>query len=90
MSSRAPLGDGVAIMRSGDGGEDTTTRETPLRPSKLPPFLRFPLVVVLSLSLSSLLYSLSAAFNGSEQDLARVSRRLDSWWDVGALAGWRT
>ncbi|KAG9232569.1 hypothetical protein BJ875DRAFT_380437 [Amylocarpus encephaloides] len=89
MSSRVPLGDGVAIVRTGDGGEETTAGEAPLRPSTLPPFLRFPLVVVLSLSLSSLLYSLIAGFNGSEQDLARVRRRLDSWWDVGALVGWR-
>ncbi|KAH8664983.1 hypothetical protein BGZ60DRAFT_378917 [Tricladium varicosporioides] len=63
--------------------------KAPLPPSKLPPALRFPLVVVLSLSISSLLYSLSAVYLGSENDLAKVSRKLDNWSDVASLVGWK-
>ncbi|RDW83389.1 hypothetical protein BP5796_04880 [Coleophoma crateriformis] len=59
------------------------------RISKLPEPLRFPLLVTLSLTLSSLLYSFSAQFLNTEGDLAAVSRRLDQWWEVGALLGWR-
>jgi hypothetical protein len=56
--------------------------------SKLPPSVRFPLLVVLSLSLSSFLYSLAAPV--IESDLASVSRRLEGWAEVLALFGWKT
>lgn len=57
-------------------------------PSSLPPALRFPLLVLTSLALSSLLYSLVAEYTAG--DLARVSRSLERWWEVGALVAWRT
>jgi len=44
--------------------------------------------VILSLTLSSLLYSFVAEY--TEGDLASVSRSLGAWWEVGALVGWRT
>lgn len=69
----------TAIVHHGD---------VPLRASKLPTPLRFPLLVVLSLSLSSLLYSFSAEFTMGE--LASVSRSLNEWWEVGLLVGWKT
>lgn len=56
-------------------------------PSKLPALLRFPLVVLLSLTSSSLLYSFASEY--TSEDLANVSRTLDKWWEVGALVGWR-
>ncbi|KAI6710969.1 hypothetical protein PZA11_002273 [Diplocarpon coronariae] len=59
-----------------------------IRPSKIPTFLHFPLLVVLSLTLSSLLYSFAAGFTSG--DLAKVSRTLDHWEQVCALVGWRT
>jgi len=62
--------------------------DAPLRASKLPAFLRFPLLVLLSLTLSSLLYSLLAEY--TKGDLAIVSRSLGKRWEVGALVGWRT
>jgi hypothetical protein len=69
----------VAVTQQGDA----------LAPaSKLPPLLRFPLVVLLSLTLSSLLHSIAAQYTAG--DLARVSRSLDQWWEVGVLAAWRT
>jgi hypothetical protein len=55
--------------------------------SKLPAPLRFPLLVVLSLSLSSLLYSFSATYTIGE--LASVSRSLNEWWEIGLLVGWK-
>lgn len=51
--------------------------------SKLPPALRFPLVVILNLSLSSLLYTLSADHLTS--DLAEASRRHDAWEDIALI-----
>jgi hypothetical protein len=80
MPSRKAVSDkALAVVRHG---------EAPIRASKLPTFLRFPLLVLLSLTLSSLLYSFVAEY--MEGDLASVSRRLDMWWEVGALVGWRT
>jgi hypothetical protein len=60
----------------------------PIQASKLPAFLRFPLLVLLSLTISTLLYSFVAEY--TEGDLASVSRNLDQWHEVGALVGWRT
>jgi hypothetical protein len=56
--------------------------------SKLPRPIQFPLVVILSLSSSALLYSFAAEYTAGE--LATVSRSLNEWWQVGALVGWRT
>jgi len=58
-----------------------------MEPSKLPAPLRFPLLVLLSLTLSSLLYSFTAQYTAG--DLASVSRSLSKWWEVAALVGWR-
>lgn len=55
--------------------------------SRLPPAFRFPLLVLLSLTLSSLSYTLAARYTAEE--LASVSRKLDQWWEVAALVGWR-
>jgi hypothetical protein len=56
--------------------------------SKIPPPLRFPLLVALSLTLSSLSYSIAAKYTAEE--LASVARKLDQWWEVAALLAWRT
>ena len=61
--------------------------DAPIQTSKLPAFLRFPLLVLLSLTISTLLYSFVAEY--TEGDLASVSRSLDQWHEVGALVGWR-
>jgi hypothetical protein len=62
--------------------------DAPLRASKLPAPVRFPLLVILSLSISSLLYSFVAEYTAGE--LASVSRSLNEWWEVGVLVGWKT
>ncbi|KUJ20958.1 uncharacterized protein LY89DRAFT_638684 [Mollisia scopiformis] len=59
-----------------------------VRSSKIPSLLRFPLVVVISTVLSAFLYSFTADYTAA--DLAGVSRRLDSWWEVGTLVAFRT
>jgi len=74
MSSRS-----VAVLRHGNA---------PVRASKIPRILRFPLVVLLSLTLSSLLYTAAAEYTTG--DLAGISKRLDQWWEIGTLVGWRT
>jgi hypothetical protein len=62
--------------------------DAPLRASKLPAPIRFPLVVILSLSLSSLLHSFAAEYTAG--DLASISRSLNEWWEVGGLVAWKT
>lgn len=69
----------LAAVRQGDAS---------LRASKLPRPIQFPLVVILSLSSSALLYSFAAEYTAGE--LATISRSLNEWWEVGALVGWRT
>jgi hypothetical protein len=68
----------IAVLQQGDAL---------VRPSKIPPLIRFPLLALLSLTLSSMLYSFTAAYTS---DLARVSRSLEEWWQVSALLAWRT
>lgn len=55
--------------------------------SKIPEFLLFPTLVVLSLTISSALYSVASVFTAG--DLSSVSRSLDDWWEVVGLIGWR-
>jgi hypothetical protein len=62
--------------------------DAPLHASKLPRPIQFPLVIILSLSSSALLYSFTAEYTAGE--LATISRSLNEWWEVGALVGWRT
>lgn len=62
--------------------------DAPVRATKLPRAVQFPLLVTLSMALSSLLYSFAAEYIAG--DLARVSRNLGEWWEVAALVGWRT
>lgn len=64
--------------------------------SKLPQWLKLPLLVVLSLNLSAMLYSLSARYLGTDMDFAVVSRSIEGegdWWEgmavAGTLVGWR-
>lgn len=55
--------------------------------SKIPKPLRFPLLVALNLSLSSLLYTAVSPF--TKGDLATVSGYRDQWWEIGGLLGWK-
>jgi hypothetical protein len=58
-----------------------------VRPSRIPGPLKFPLLATLSLTISALLYSVTAEYTA---DLSRVSRKLDDYWEVGVLLSWRT
>jgi hypothetical protein len=49
--------------------------------------IQFPLIVVLSFSISSLAYSLLSEWNKGE--LGSVSKSLDTWEEVAILASWR-
>ncbi|KAF6813698.1 hypothetical protein CMUS01_12777 [Colletotrichum musicola] len=55
--------------------------------SHLPTVLQFPLVTVLSFSISSLCYSFLSEWSRGE--LAGISKSLDTWGEVAILAGWR-
>lgn len=61
------------------------TRAAPT--SRIPSWLQFPLIVLASLSLSSVLNSLSAGFTGPE--LAAVSRDLTEGWHIAVMLGWK-
>ena len=65
----------------------TIPAASPAATSKLPPRVRFPLLLVLSLTISSLLYSLVSPFTSG--DLATVSRSRDNWWEIAGLLGWK-
>lgn len=55
--------------------------------SKIPTLLRFPLLVLSSLTLSSALYTSVSGFTAG--DLSSVSRSIDDWWQVAGLIGWK-
>lgn len=62
-------------------------RAAPDSTSRLPNYLRFPLLVTLSLTASSLSYSLASEYIAG--DFASVSRRLNNPWEVLGLLAWR-
>lgn len=55
--------------------------------SRLPGWVKLPLVVVLSLGMSTLLYTMVADWAGLE--LASVSRDLSEEWQIAAVLGWK-
>lgn len=59
----------------------------PKAAERLPSGLRFPAAVLITFSLSSLLYSLMAGFTGPE--LAAVSRNLTTGWHIGLMLVWK-
>lgn len=75
----------VAVVVDSPPDTDIVTKEPD---STLPEILHFPLLVVLSLTLSATLYTFASAFTAG--DLSSVSRRLDDWWEVAGLIGWKT
>ena len=54
---------------------------------KVPALLRFPLLVLLNLSLSALFYSLASGVTAG--DLSTVSRSINDWWEVAGLLAWK-
>ena len=62
-------------------------RPSPIPDSKLPSFIRFPLVVITSLSLSSLVYTLAGQYFAS--DLGKPSRSLTDPLEIAALLAFR-
>lgn len=60
----------------------------PLHTSTSQTWFHFPLLVVISLTLSSTFYSLASNFTAG--DLSSVSRSLDEWWKVLGLLGWKS
>ncbi|KAI4202806.1 MAG: hypothetical protein LQ350_002304 [Teloschistes chrysophthalmus] len=58
------------------------------QPSKIPNVLRFPTLVLASMALSSLLYSVNSQFGTG--DLATVMKRRDEWWEIGGLLAWKS
>lgn len=60
---------------------------TPIPVSVVPSQLQFPLLVLLGLSFSSLLYTLVSPF--TKGDLATISGFRDEWWQIGGLLAWK-
>lgn len=57
------------------------------RLARIPSPVRFMLVVLDSLILSSVLFTLTASLTLS--DLGHVSKHLKEWWEVAGLMAWR-
>jgi hypothetical protein len=55
--------------------------------SRIPANLRFPLLCLLSFSLSTLFHTLTADITGIQ--IATASRAANSNWEISALLGWR-
>lgn len=88
------------VARGGGGGGDEKLpslstplyQQTALIPhikskASLPPWMRFPAVLGMSLFLSSIMYSVSAQWTHGE--LASVSRKYEGWGVLAGLLGWR-
>ncbi|PWY92471.1 hypothetical protein BO70DRAFT_391875 [Aspergillus heteromorphus CBS 117.55] len=57
------------------------------RLERIPPAVRFALAVFSSLVLSSTLFTLTTGITLG--DLGRVSKHLETWWEVGGLMAWK-
>lgn len=62
-----------------------TTRKS--RWARIPSPVRFVLVVLMSLALSSALFTATAEVATGE--LGVVSKHLEEWWEVGGLMAWK-
>ncbi len=58
-----------------------------MRKSQLFSGLRFPLVIILSFVLSSVLFSIIAEVTAG--DLAGISKHTESWVEITGLLGWK-
>ncbi|KAA6407937.1 MAG: hypothetical protein FRX48_08288 [Lasallia pustulata] len=78
----------VSRKEMANGPIATPLPSAPISTTMLPAALRFPLLVLFSLTLSSIFYTLSSAFTAG--DLSSVSRSLNEWWEVAGLVAWKT
>lgn len=81
----------VAVTESTVAGKEAAHTEVrklvrKTRLERVPPPVRYALVVLSSLYLSSALFTLSSHITG---ELARVSKHFEAWWQVGGLVAWR-
>lgn len=71
-----------------DPAAATDAPHAPVMPaSRLPSWIKFPLLCLIGLALSTLLYSLVADWAGFE--LAAVSRDVTDEWHIAALVAWK-
>lgn len=69
------------VVRSVDDGTGVVKK------SKIPTPIQFPLVVILSLAVSSIGYSVTYPY--TKAAIAVHARSLDTWQEYAALMGWR-
>lgn len=65
----------------------TLPAASPAPTSNVPPQIRFPLLVFLSLTISAVLYTVISPFTPG--DLSIVSNTQDQWWQIAGLNGWK-
>lgn len=69
------------------GPPATLPAASPAPTSKVPSQIRFPLLVLLSMGLSSFLYAVASPLTTG--DLSVISRTHDEWWEIAVLLGWK-
>lgn len=74
-----------AVVVDSDPRDDSLPSAT--KASKLPSELRFALVVLMSFSISALLYSVQGSVN--DHELASISRRFEGWEGAAGVLGWK-
>jgi hypothetical protein len=93
-SSKSSIGTAVANAVAASPVSQTMESPPPLTPapkvkevSRIPRHLRFPLLCVVSFSLSTLVHTLLADVTGVQ--IAAASRAAHSSYEISALLGWR-
>ncbi len=61
--------------------------QAPIPKSYVPEPFRFPLLVILNITLSAGLYTAASPY--TKGDLATVSGHRDQWWEIAALLSWK-
>ena len=85
--SKSSVANAVALSQSMDSPPPLTPAPKVKEVARIPASLRFPILCLLSFSLSTLFHTLTADITGIQ--LATASRAAHSPWEISVLLGWR-
>jgi hypothetical protein len=85
--SKSSAANAVALSQSMDSPPPLTPAPKVKEVARIPANLRFPVLCLLSFSLSTLFHTLTADITGIQ--LATASRAAHSPWEISVLLGWR-
>lgn len=87
MTPKKKTGGRSERSQTRDSSSTRSKGQTPTCLAGIPSPARFFLVVLSSLVVSSVLFTLTS--NVTQGDLGLISKHLEEWWEVGGLMAWK-